>query len=62
MTTDLRKKKVVNYLYIPYSMKELKGFLGLIGYYRKFIRVFGIINKLLTKLLKKNNFNLNKKA
>jgi hypothetical protein len=31
MTTDLKKNKVVKYLYTPYSMKELKGLLGLTG-------------------------------
>lgn len=46
----------------PKSIKELRGFLGLTGYYRRFIKNFALISKPLTNLLKKGNFGWNEKA
>ena len=40
----------------PKSVKDLRGFLWLIGYYKRFIKDYGILCKLLTNLLKNDAF------
>ncbi|XP_031281615.1 uncharacterized protein LOC116140125 [Pistacia vera] len=40
----------------PTTVKALLGFLGLMGYYHKFIQNYGKISALLTNMLKKNGF------
>lgn len=62
VSTDPKKIVAVAQWPIPNNIKQLRGFLGLAGYYRRFIQAFGSICKPSHELLKKDGYHLNEDA
>lgn len=56
VSTDSKKIRAVKNWLVPNNIKQLRGFLGLARYYRRFIKNYGLISKPFTELLRKDNF------
>lgn len=54
IAVDVEKVKVILELEPPTNLRELRAFLGHVGYYRRFIHMYAILAADLTKLLKKD--------
>ncbi|OAE29022.1 hypothetical protein AXG93_2683s1000 [Marchantia polymorpha subsp. ruderalis] len=54
IAVDTEKAKVILKLEPPTNLRELRAFLGHVGYYRRFIHMYAILAADLTKLLKKD--------
>jgi len=54
--TDPKKSEVIANWSVPKTQKDVRSFLGLTGYYRRFIKGYAVVSRPLTDLLKKDGF------
>ena len=63
LEVDKAKVEVIQDLALPKSIRELRSFLGHVGFYRRFIQDFAKVSKPLTSLLcKEKDLSLRKKG
>ncbi|GJV72837.1 retrotransposon protein, putative, unclassified [Tanacetum coccineum] len=62
VSTGPTKIKAMEEWQVLSNVKQLRGFLSLTGYYRRFIKAYASISRPLTLLLKKNSFQWNEEA
>ena len=62
VATEPSKIKAMETWPQPKNIKQLRGFLGLTGYYRRFIKNYATLSRPLTQLLKKNGYTWNEQA
>ncbi|GJY23222.1 gypsy/ty3 retroelement polyprotein [Tanacetum coccineum] len=56
VATDNSKIEAIQNWLVPTNLKQLRGFLGLTSYYRRFLKSYVVNSHPLTQLLKKNGF------
>ncbi|GKE19008.1 putative mitochondrial protein, partial [Tanacetum coccineum] len=61
-SVDPSKIKEMQEWHVPMNIKKLKGFLGLTGYYRRFVKDYATISWPFTALLKKNSIEWSNSA
>jgi len=57
VATDPSKIQAMLHWLVPASVTEVRAFLGLIGYYRRFVKHYGLVAKPLTQLLRVKKFH-----